>query len=85
MRTGDLIATGTLSGARPSEYGCLLEVTRDGVDSAEFFGPNNQALKRTFLEDGDNVIFTAHLPGRDGLGAVGFGSCEGRILASQPR
>lgn len=84
MRTGDLIATGTLSGPRPSEYGCLLEVTRDGVESAEFVGSNNQTLKRTFLEDGDNVIFSAHLPGKGGLGAVGFGSCEGRIVASHP-
>lgn len=83
MRTGDLFATGTLSGTKSSEYGCLLEMTRDGANSMEASNAKNQKLSRTFLEDGDNVIFSAHLAGRDGFGGVGFGPCEGKIIASR--
>ncbi|KAJ9633863.1 hypothetical protein H2204_006649 [Knufia peltigerae] len=81
MRTGDLIATGTLSGATPQEYGCLLEVTCDGANQLKVSNAQNQEMCRTFLDDGDSVIFTTYLPRKDGIGGVGFGMCEGQILA----
>jgi fumarylacetoacetase len=33
---------------------------------------------RSFLEDGDEVIMTAHAV-RDGFRTIGFGECRGRI------
>ena len=34
---------------------------------------------RTFLEDGDEVIFRAHCR-RDGFAPIGFGECRARII-----
>jgi fumarylacetoacetase len=34
---------------------------------------------RTFLEDGDEVIFRAHCR-RDGYASIGFGECRARII-----
>lgn len=84
MRTGDLIATGTLSGSTRNELGCLLEVTKNGADPYEMraTGQENVKLSRTFLEDGDTITFTAQARGKEGVGNVGFGCCKGKIIAS---
>ncbi|KAH8897752.1 Fumarylacetoacetase [Thozetella sp. PMI_491] len=84
LRTGDLIATGTLSGSTQGELGCLLELSRDGVSphSLESESSPKRILARTYLEDGDTVEFRARVGGLDGEGAVGFGVCKGRVLSS---
>lgn len=73
LRTGDLIATGTLSGPSGRELGCLLEATKNGSEPYEFqtSGPGTQTIVRRYLEDGDIVK----------LKASGFGSCTGRIVS----
>ncbi len=76
LMPGDLLGTGTLSGKTPQSFGSLMEITRGG--SAAFTLPTGEA--RTFLEDGDEVIMTAHAE-RDGYARIGFGECRGRILA----
>ncbi|WP_217199683.1 fumarylacetoacetase [Streptomyces buecherae] len=73
LRTGDLFASGTISGPRPEERGCLLELTWSGRDPVEL--PTG---KRTFLEDGDEVTITAWAPGPDGV-RVGLGEVTGQI------
>ncbi|GAA4675368.1 fumarylacetoacetase [Streptomyces youssoufiensis] len=73
LRTGDLFASGTISGPRPEERGCLLELTWSGRDPVEL--PTG---KRTFLEDGDEVTITAWAPGPDGM-RVGLGEVTGEI------
>ena len=85
MRTGDLVATGTLSGSTRKELGCLLEVTQNGVEPYEMraMGQENIKLKRTFLEDGDTITFTAQARGKEGVGNVGFGSCKGKVIVSK--
>lgn len=84
MRTGDLIATGTLSGKTRSEYGCLLESTKDGIEPYEVVSTfdTNTKLRRTFLEDGDSITFKAKAQGQGAIGNVGFGTCQGGIRAS---
>lgn len=84
MLTGDLIATGTLSGTTRSEYGCLLETTKDGIEPYEVVSTfdTNTKLRRTFLEDGDSITFKAKALGQAGIGNVGFGACQGEIRAS---
>ncbi|MEU6818254.1 fumarylacetoacetase [Streptomyces sp. NPDC046860] len=75
LRTGDLYASGTVSGPAEGQRGSLLELTWNGRDPLEL--PDG---KRAFLEDGDVVTFTAWAPGRDGS-RVGLGEVEGRIVS----
>lgn len=75
LRPGDLLGTGTISGPEPDSYGCLLELTWNGQKPLSLGGTT-----RTFLEDGDEVIFTGCCKG-DGYN-VGFGKCSGKILPS---
>ncbi|HZG05501.1 MAG TPA: fumarylacetoacetase [Streptomyces sp.] len=73
LRTGDLFASGTVSGPEPRQRGCLLELTWSGRDPLEL--PDG---KRTFLEDGDEVVLTAWAPGPNGS-RIGLGEVSGRI------
>ncbi len=84
LRTGDLIATGTVSGKPLRERGCLLEITQNGTVSYEIEAASGaeKKTKRVFLEDGDAVEFTAQARNTDGLGNVGFGACRGQVLAA---
>lgn len=84
MRTGDLIATGTLSGPTRGELGCFLEATRNGTDPFEIKSQvsGKQNITRSFLEDGDIIEFKAQGQSKSGFGHVGFGACIGEIIAS---
>ena len=75
LQTGDLIATGTVSGKEKSERGCLLELTWRGTEPLEL--PSGET--RRFLEDGDEVIMKGFCE-REGFRRIGFGECRGRIL-----
>jgi fumarylacetoacetase len=79
LRPGDLLATGTVSGASPESVGCLLERTRRGAEPLEL--PNGE--QRKFLEDGDEVIFRAWCE-REGYPRIGFGECRGTIQPARP-
>jgi fumarylacetoacetase len=61
LRTGDLLATGTISGPTPDSRGCLIELTWNGQEPIELPGGDT----RTFLEDGDEVVLRG-----DGIGEV---------------
>jgi fumarylacetoacetase len=52
LRTGDLLATGTISGPEREERGCLLELSWNGEEPIELADGST----RTFLEDGDDVV-----------------------------
>jgi fumarylacetoacetase len=75
LRTGDLLASGTVSGTTKESRGCLLERTWRGTEPLEL--PNGE--QRRFLEDGDEVIMRAYCE-RDGATRVGFGECRGTVL-----
>ncbi|MBA2473471.1 MAG: fumarylacetoacetase [Pseudonocardiales bacterium] len=74
LRTGDLFASGTVSGAAPDERGCLLELSWNG--SAPLTLADGST--RTFLADGDEVSITATASGPEGT-SVGLGEVCGRI------
>lgn len=74
LRTGDLFASGTVSG--PDERGCLLEMTWDGARPLTL----PDGTTRGYLSDGDVVRITATAPGADGV-RIGFGAVEGRVVA----
>ena len=52
LRTGDLLATGTISGPERDERGSLIELSWNGAEPLELPG----GATRSFLEDGDEVV-----------------------------
>lgn len=70
ISTGDVIATGTISGPEKGAEGCLLELTQGGKEPLTI----TSTTQRTFLEDGDTVIL---LGGHEG---VGLAPCRGKIV-----
>jgi fumarylacetoacetase len=74
LQPGDLLATGTVSGPTDESRACLAEITERGTKSFQL--PHGET--RTFLEDDDEVIFTARAA-RDGFVSIGFGECRGRV------
>ena len=75
LRAGDLLASGTVSGADKSACGSLLELTSRGKDPVTL--PTGE--QRRFLEDGDEVILRGFCE-RAGFRRIGLGSCGGTIL-----
>ena len=78
LRPGDLLASGTVSGAGRTSHGCLLELTRRGTEPLEL--PSGE--KRRFLEDGDEVIFRAWAE-REGFARIGLGECHGVVVENR--
>ncbi|KIW97421.1 fumarylacetoacetase [Cladophialophora bantiana CBS 173.52] len=75
LEVGDLIGSGTISGAEPGTLGSLLEASHGGKRSYDV----SPTIKRTFLEDGDRVTIRGWCGG-DYSELVGFGECSGTIL-----
>lgn len=73
-RTGDLYASGTVSGPEREQRGCLIELTWNGAEPLTL--PDGST--RTFLADGDTVAITATAPGADGA-RIGFGEVAGKV------
>ncbi len=80
LRVGDLLASGTISGADPGTEGSLLERTRRGA--IPLLLPNGEA--RSFLEDGDEVILRGFCE-REGRPRIGLGECRGVITSASSR
>ena len=74
LRPGDLLATGTVSGADKSALGCLLELTWRGKEPVSL--PTGEL--RRFLEDGDEVILRGFCE-REGFRRIGLGICQGLV------
>ncbi len=74
VRTGDLLASGTISGSAPVSRGSMLELTWMGKEPLKL----SDGEERKFLQDGDSVTMTGWCEG-DGY-RVGFGKCAGTIL-----
>jgi fumarylacetoacetase len=77
VETGDLYASGTISGPSPGSYGSMLELTWNGKKSLSL--PDGTI--RQFIEDGDTVIMRGYA--KDGDIRVGFGECRGKILPAK--
>jgi fumarylacetoacetase len=74
LKTGDLCASGTISGLTENSYGSMLELAWKGEKPIKL--PSGE--ERKFLEDGDEVIISSYCQG-DGY-RVGFGEVKGKIL-----
>ncbi len=75
LQIGDLIGTGTISGAHKPSWGSLLELTARGSEPLEL--PSGE--KRGFIEDGDEIIFRGFAE-KPGYPRIGFGECRAVIL-----
>src|ERR1022692_557166 len=78
LRTGDLFASGTVSGPQPDQYGSLIELAWSG--SKPLALPDGTS--RSWLADGDEVSITATASGRDGR--IGLGEARGQIMPAEP-
>jgi fumarylacetoacetase len=78
LRTGDLLASGTVSGPEPRQRGSLIERSWGGREPMLL--PDGSA--RTFLCDGDELVLTASAPGLDGE-RIGLGEVRGRVLPAR--
>lgn len=74
LQVGDLMGSGTISGATPDAYGSLLELTWNNTKPLHL--SNGQS--RGFVEDGDSIIMKGYAE-KDGV-RVGFGEVRNRIL-----
>jgi fumarylacetoacetase len=76
MRTGDLLGSGTISGAEREERGSLLELSWNGAEPVRLAGGG----ERTFLEDGDEAVLRG--VAGEGDAAVALAEVRGRIVAA---
>jgi fumarylacetoacetase len=74
IKTGDVYASGTISGPETDSFGSLLELTWNGQRPLQMADGST----RTFIEDLDTVIMRGY--GTKNGVRVGFGNCEGKIL-----
>jgi len=74
INVGDVMASGTISGADEDAKACLLEIT-EGKKKLEL----SAGISRMFLENGDEIILKAWAE-KDGI-RVGFGEASGKIIA----
>jgi fumarylacetoacetase len=79
LRSGDLFASGTVSGPEPAQRGSLIELGWGGTQPV----PLPDGSVRAWLEDGDEVAISATAPGPDGA-RIGLGSAVGCILPAVP-
>ncbi len=74
MNTGDLLGSGTISGAEKHQFGSLLELSWGGKEPLTL----DSGETRSFIEDGDTLTLAGWAQG-DGY-RIGFGECVGTIL-----
>jgi fumarylacetoacetase len=75
VNTGDLMASGTISGKEATSFGSMLELTNNGKNPIILA----ENLERKFVEDGDTVIMRAFCK-KDDL-RIGFGEVRTKILS----
>jgi fumarylacetoacetase len=74
LRTGDLLASGTVSGPGPAERGSLIELAWNGTTPLTLA----DGATRSWLADGDTVAISGSAPGAAGT-RLGWGEVSGII------
>ncbi|ONK22644.1 fumarylacetoacetase [Bacillus sp. VT-16-64] len=78
LNTGDLLATGTISGPEKRSRGSLLELAWRGTEPVKL----SNGEERSWLEDGDELTLTGWCQGAGYR--IGFGEVTGTILPAKP-
>jgi fumarylacetoacetase len=74
LEAGDLVATGTVSGAAEEARGCLAEITMRGGAPIDL----PDGTQRNWLEDGDTLTLRGRATAKSHV-PIGFGACAGTI------
>ena len=74
LQPGDLLGSGTISGAAPDMAGSMIELTQGGKNPLTL--PSGET--RTFIADGDEVIQRGRCE-REGVVGIGFGEAAGVV------
>lgn len=77
LRTGDLFASGTISGPAREQRGSFIELAWNGAEPLVL----PDGTERAFLADGDEVVISATAPGPNGS-TIGLGEVRGRVIAN---
>jgi fumarylacetoacetase len=78
LRTGDLLASGTVSGPARGTEGSLVELSRGGTEPLSVAG-----AERTFLEDGDEVVLHGSAAVATDV-TIRLAEARGQILPAHP-
>ncbi|WP_235564526.1 fumarylacetoacetase [Modestobacter sp. Leaf380] len=78
LRTGDLLASGTVSGPQRDQRGSFIELGWGGAEVLTLADGST----RSFLEDGDVVSISATAPGPGGT-RISFGEVTGEVLPAR--
>lgn len=77
INVGDMMASGTISGPEPHEYGSMLELTWRGTKPIKL----KDGSERKFVNDFDTITIKGACE-RDGI-RVGFGECKATLLPAK--
>ncbi|MHA7128055.1 fumarylacetoacetase [Algoriphagus namhaensis] len=77
INVGDMMASGTISGATEDSYGSMLELAWKGSKPIKL----ETGEERKFIEDGDTVIMKGYAE-KEGV-RVGFGEVESKVLPAK--
>ena len=75
LRTGDLYASGTVSGPLPDQRGSLIELAWNGQQPITL----SDGTERAWLHDGDEVVIAATARGTAGA-RIGLGEARGQVI-----
>ncbi len=74
INVGDMMASGTISGPEPQEYGSMMELTWRGTKPMTL----KDGSERKFVNDNDTIIIRGHC--QNDKVRLGFGECKAKLL-----
>ena len=74
VNSGDMMGSGTISGAEPASFGSMLELTWSGKNPIKL----NDGTERKFINDNDTVIMTGFCESKEVR--IGFGEVSSKLL-----
>jgi fumarylacetoacetase len=77
IRIGDMMASGTISGPEPGEFGSMMELSWRGTKPIQL----KDGSERKYINDNDTVIMRGYCE-KDGV-RVGFGECAATVLPAK--
>jgi len=77
INVGDMMASGTISGPQPHEYGSMLELTWKGTKPLKL----KDGSERKFVNDNDTITIKGYCENNNVR--IGFGECKAKLLPAK--
>ncbi|MEO9966732.1 MAG: fumarylacetoacetase [Reichenbachiella sp.] len=77
VKAGDMMASGTISGPEPHQYGSMLEIAWQGTKPVQM----PDGTERKFIQDGDTVVMKGFSK-KNGV-RIGFGEVRAKVLPAK--